>query len=150
MAAFAGSSPSLQSTPPPKLCLQEPPVVPRQTLCTVRLVVPRGCSLHVLLNQFYYVLPLGNFAGTYLPQSKTEGPSFRRSHSCFSDLFVHARSNGISIVHPDLQLISFVCICGREYIRGWRLQDNLRCHFLGNVHLLVETGSHWSRTLLAG
>lgn len=75
MAAFAGSSQSLQSTPPP-LCLQESPVVPRQTLRTVRLVVPRGCSLHVLLNQSYYVLPLGNFAGTYLPQSKTEGAKF--------------------------------------------------------------------------
>lgn len=91
------------------------------------------------------------------PSLRLRGPSFIRSHSCFPDLFVHARSNGISIVHPDLQLksvthtlISFVCICGRGYIRGWRLQDNLRCHFLGDVHLFVETGSHWSRTLLAG
>lgn len=142
----------------PSPCLQVPPLVPRQTLCTVRLVVPRedaaftSSSANPIMSY-----PRITVLAPTSPSLRLRGPSFRCSHSCFSDHFVHARSSGVSEIDPNLlfksvthTLISFVCMWGGVSIWGWRLQDNLWCHFLGNVHLFVETGSHGSRTLLAG
>lgn len=151
MDAFASSSPSLQSTPPPNSVSRSLPWFPGKPCAQSGWLFPEDAAfMSSLTNPITSYLWVTLLAPTS-PSLRLRGQvSDAHSHSCFTDLFVHARSNGISIVHPDLQLKSvthtLISFVWERVYTGVEITGQPKVSFL---RLLVET-TCWLRQALTG